>query len=103
GCTLREAGDVVALGQDGAGERHHAFHRHLGDGCDRLGTFAGANTSLDVSWAQRALHLNLQLAESGTVAAEGRTQPVVDRYGELLTRLRHPQHGRRTTPLHTDD
>ena len=82
---------MVALGEDRAGERHHAFHRHLGDGCDRLGTFAGADTSLDVSWAQRALHLNLQLAESGTVAAEGRTQPVVDRNGELLTRLCHRQ------------
>jgi len=82
---------VVALGQDRAGERHHTFHRHLGDRGDSFGTFAGADTSLDVSWAQRALHLNLQLAESGTVSAEGRTQPVVDRYGELLTRLCHRQ------------
>jgi hypothetical protein len=82
---------VVALGEDRAGESPEAVAAVAQMPMERVMAFAGADTSLDVSWAQRALHLNLQLAESGTVAAEGRTQPVVDRNGELLTRLCHRQ------------
>lgn len=46
---------------------------------DLLGGGTGAYTRLDVTRAEMALHLDLDLAEPSAVVAHGGTQPLIDR------------------------
>jgi len=81
----RLLGHPGALLQHRVGEAHDPLDPGAGGLGDLLGGLAGADPRLDVTGAQGAFHLHLQLAESGMVAPEGRAEPVVDGYGELLT------------------
>ena len=62
--ALRALGDVLALGEDGAGERHDLLDAGLRRLGDRLRRLAGADAGLDVARPQDALHGDLQLTES---------------------------------------
>lgn len=85
------------LGHEGALGEHGALEAtHPVDGDSReLGDFlrggAGAYPRLDVSGAEMALHLDLDLAEAGTVAANSGAQTLVNRK-RVLRAVRSLQH-----------
>ncbi len=84
-------GHEGALGQHGALEATDAVDgdaRHLRD---FLGRGTRAYTRLDVAGAEMALHLDLDLAEAGTVAAHGGAEPFVNRK-RVLRAVRSLQH-----------
>ena len=66
--ALRDVGTLV---EHRPGERHDLLDGRLGGLGHRLGRLAGTDAGLDVSRANSAVHLNLQLAEAGVLAAQG--------------------------------
>jgi hypothetical protein len=84
---LGAVGDVGPLGEDGRGVRHDPVDSGLGGLGDGVRALAGTDPGLDVSGPQCAVHLNLQLAESCMVAAEGGPELGVRCQGVLLTRV----------------
>ena len=84
-------GHEGALGQDGALEAPHAVDGNPGELGDLLGGGSGAYPRLDVPGAEMALHLDLDLAEAGTVAAYRGAQTLVDRK-RVLRAVRSLQH-----------
>lgn len=80
-----------ALREHGALEAADAIDGDAGELGDLFGGGACAYTRLDVSGAEMALHLDLDLAEAGTVAANGGAQTLVDRK-RVLRRVGSLQH-----------
>ncbi len=78
------AGDVLALGEDRALELAHLLDAPPGAVGDLLGGEPAPDERLDVAWAHPALHLDLQLAEPGPVAAGRGPQRLVE--GEAVPR-----------------
>ena len=79
--------DVRALGQHRRGVAHHPVQGGLRIGGDVLGRLSGADACLDVAGAEGAVHGDLQLAESGVIAAKGGPESGVGREVELLARV----------------
>ena len=84
-------GHERALRQHGALEAAYAVDGDAGELRDLLRGGAGPYTRLDVTGAEMALHLDLDLAEAGTVAAHGGAQPLVDRK-RVLRAVRSLEH-----------
>ncbi len=84
-------GHEGALGEDGALEAAYAVHGDAGHLRDLFRGRARPYTGLDVAGAEVALHLDLDLAEAGTVAAHGGAEPFVDRK-RVLRAVRSLQH-----------
>src|SRR5690606_21954276 len=72
-------GHEGTLGQHRALETADAVHGDAGHLGDLFRGRTGSYTCLDVAGAEMALHLDLDLAEAGTVAAHGGAEPFVDR------------------------
>ncbi len=85
--ALGPLGDVGALGQDRGGVAHDLLERGLGGGRDVLRRLTGPDPGLDVARTQGTFHGDLQLAESGVLAAERGPEAGVGPKGELLTRI----------------
>ncbi|GDY62219.1 hypothetical protein SAV14893_016120 [Streptomyces avermitilis] len=84
-------GHEGALGQHGPLEAAYAIDRDAGELGHLFGGRAGTYPRLDVSGAEMALHLDLDLAEAGTVAAHGGAEPFVNRK-RVLRAVRSLQH-----------
>src|SRR5690606_34266934 len=101
--TLRLLGHVLALLQHGPLEPADPLHGDARGRGDLLGGLSRADTRLDLLRAQRTLHFDLVLAETGEVAADGRTEPVVDREREARTPTGGRQHEVRAVLAHRDE
>jgi len=82
---------ITGFGEDGPLEAAHTVDGDPGELCDLLRGGAGTYTCLDVSGAEMALHLDLDLAEAGTVAAYSGAQTLVNRK-RVLRAVRSLQH-----------
>ena len=78
GAALRLLSHVLTFLEDGALEPSHTLDRDARRVGDLLSGLAGTDPGLDLLGAQRTLHFDLVLAETGEVAADGSTEPVVD-------------------------
>jgi hypothetical protein len=70
-------GDVPALGEHGHAVRHDPLDRDPGERGHAVRRVSGPDPGLDVTRTQGAVHLNLQLSESGAVSAQSCAQPLV--------------------------
>ena len=84
GDAAGQLGDVGPLGQHGSLVAADPVHRPAATGGDLLGGGAGADLGLHLTRPQLAGHLDLQLAEVGPVAADGRAQRLVHGQQVLL-------------------
>jgi hypothetical protein len=82
-----QLGDVLPLGEHGNAVGHDLVDGDLGQRSHRLGCVTRPDPGLYVARSQGAVHLDLQLAEPGTVASKRRAKPVVCGGRELGTRV----------------
>ncbi len=92
GHTLRLLGDVLPLLQHRPLEPADALDGDPGGRRDLLRRLSSSDAGLDLLGAQRALHFDLVLAETGEVAADGSTEPVVHGKREARTPSGSSQH-----------
>ncbi len=85
GDPLGLLGDVFAFLEHRPLEPAHSLDRDARRGGDLLGRLTGTDAGLDLLGAQRALHFDLILTETGEVAADGSAEPVVDGQREAGT------------------
>jgi hypothetical protein len=87
GRSLGSFGYVGSLCQHRAGERHYLLDGRVCGGGHSVRALTCPDPGLDVAWAERAFHLDLQLTEAGMVAADRGAQVGIDVQGELSTGL----------------
>src|SRR5690606_34842563 len=77
--------------------------RNAGRGGDLFRGLPGTDACLDLLGAQRALHFDLVLAETGEVATDGSTEPVVHRKSEARAPPGSSQHEIGAVLTHRDE
>ena len=79
-----EAGDVLTLSEDRAFVATYLLHAPAGAVGDLLGGGSGADQGLHVAGAHAAVDLDLELAQTGAVTADGRAQRLVEGHAKTV-------------------